>query len=283
MSAARWARIASDIFEHPRTGPLEPLALLLHLRGICYAVEHLTDGRIPERLARVWASEYGEPEALLGALLYSQVWRVTDSGFEVRGFSEYNELRADAIEREERRSRAGRIGAQARWDAVRMRSECDPPASAIAPSPLPTNMDVSSAIATDTLIATEPRNTTPKDEGLEEAWALCLQYHPGIRRTEKRVSHLRRRLKEYGLKDVLDAIHGLHVAPWIDNPKSVDVGIAIRAPEQVERYRDLWRERQARAGSAARVAAEEKERVPDAGTLAILQAERARRAKEQER
>lgn len=53
-----WVRLDDDFSEHPKLRALGPLALVLQIRALCYAARHLTDGRIPHRVAWDSATDF---------------------------------------------------------------------------------------------------------------------------------------------------------------------------------------------------------------------------------
>lgn len=90
-----------------------PTAVILHIGSIGYAAQHLTDGIVPVALLlRLTGLEQADADLLVSAGL----WTALDGGnAEVHDFREHQRS-ADAVKRAEE---AGRVGAKARWDAVR--------------------------------------------------------------------------------------------------------------------------------------------------------------------
>lgn len=73
-----------------------------------------------------------------------------------------------------------------------------------------------------------------------DAWLSTLD---GAQRqmTPARQKHIRARLREYPLEDVIDAVRGWQCDPWDGRREQNDLVILLRNGEQLEKFRDLWR------------------------------------------
>jgi hypothetical protein len=130
-----WAKVDDAFPDHPKAVQCSLAAHGLWLYALCYACRHLTDGFVPFAvLKRATVGEDGA--ALIRELLAAGLWRQIDDppGITIHDFTDYQPTRAQAEAMRADKSRAGRVGAMARWhpDASTAPVETEPMAPAMA-------------------------------------------------------------------------------------------------------------------------------------------------------
>jgi hypothetical protein len=100
--------------DHPKVAGLSDRAFRLHVSGICYSNRHLTDGLVPASVVpRLVGGSHGKA---LVELIDRGMWRhVLDGAYEIHDYLDWNRSREQVLAERERRSKAGRKGAEARW------------------------------------------------------------------------------------------------------------------------------------------------------------------------
>lgn len=106
-----WLRLDAGFPEHPKVIGLTDSAFRLHVSALCYARRYLTDGHVPpefppRRLARA-----------IPSLIDARLWvpEPEGDGWIINGYLEWQTSRAEVEALADTRSKAGRSGAQARW------------------------------------------------------------------------------------------------------------------------------------------------------------------------
>jgi hypothetical protein len=93
----------------------------------------------------------------------------------------------------------------------------------------------------------QPTPPTPPADTIRQVWETYLDacqlvgLSVNARLTPKRQDKIRARLKTNPLADVLDAAQGWTRDPWPDRRNHCDAKVIFRDDEQVEKFRDLWR------------------------------------------
>ena len=108
-----WANLDDQFPEHPKNDGLSDAAFRLAVSGICYANRFLTDGfvasdRVPRIVPRF-------RKAALDELVSGGLWLTVAGGYEIHDFLDWNRSRAQVEEERERKRKAGKKGAEARW------------------------------------------------------------------------------------------------------------------------------------------------------------------------
>jgi hypothetical protein len=105
-----WLRLEASFIDHPKVAPLSNQAFRIHIRGLCYCAQHLTDGFIPRIVA-------GRNERWIQELLDAGLWEEMGQGlgYEIHDYLEYNPSRDELEAQRKKRSVAGRRAAAERW------------------------------------------------------------------------------------------------------------------------------------------------------------------------
>jgi hypothetical protein len=102
--------------DHPKVAGLSDRAFRLHVSGICYSNRHLTDGLVPASvLPRLMG---GPPGRALEELTDRGMWIPvlgSAEAYSIHDYLDWNRSREQVLSERERRSKAGRRGAEARW------------------------------------------------------------------------------------------------------------------------------------------------------------------------
>jgi hypothetical protein len=112
-----WIRFEDNFAEHPKVLSISDAAFRLHVRAIGYCSRHLTDGAVSQAAVRSLSA--GRSTRLAAELVKSRMWTVTDDGFLIHDYLEYQPSRSDTLDIRRKRAAAGRAGASARADQMR--------------------------------------------------------------------------------------------------------------------------------------------------------------------
>ncbi len=108
-----WARFDDSFPEHPKVIGLSADAFRLHVTAICYSARTLTDGVIQQASLRV----IGANKKLATELVDAQLWDLHQLGYAVHDYLDYNPSRDHVLAEREKRSAAGKAGANSRWQS----------------------------------------------------------------------------------------------------------------------------------------------------------------------
>lgn len=108
-----WANLDDQFPKHPKVLPLTDAAFRLHVSGICYAAQYLTDGLVEAAVVPLLVPRY-RPRTL-EELLARGLWLQHDAIYEIHDYLEWNRSREQVEAERERKRKAGRMGAQSRW------------------------------------------------------------------------------------------------------------------------------------------------------------------------
>jgi hypothetical protein len=95
---------------------LSDRAFRLHVSGICYSNRHLTDGIVPASVVPRLLG--GAPGRALVELIERAMWVPilgSTEAYALHDYLDWNRSREQVLNERERRSKAGRRGAEARW------------------------------------------------------------------------------------------------------------------------------------------------------------------------
>lgn len=92
-----WVRIDDGMTEHPKLVEAGPLALALHVAGLCYCNRQLTDGLIPRKVARrlMDFEDYDDVDSVIERLVAAEIWHLEGSDYRIHDYLEYQPSRAD--------------------------------------------------------------------------------------------------------------------------------------------------------------------------------------------
>lgn len=129
-----WVKIDDGMPDHPKIVQLSDAAFRLHIAAMCYSSRYGLDGRIPGDWPGV-----RRRTVLVNSLVKAGVWvrTVGQSGeeFQIHDFLEYNPSAAERKALSESRAKAGRIGGQAKPQAIASASASDSAQAKRKPSP----------------------------------------------------------------------------------------------------------------------------------------------------
>lgn len=110
-----WLRFDDAFPEHPKIVGLSDAAFRLQVTAIAYSSRNLTDGRIPAGAVR----SLGFMPKHAAELVAANVWEKAEKDYQIHDYGDYQPSRRQVeewrTERSEVKSRAGKLGAQARW------------------------------------------------------------------------------------------------------------------------------------------------------------------------
>lgn len=112
-----WIRFEDNFPEHPKVLAISDRAFRLHVRAIGYCSRHLTDGAVS--LAAVRSLTMGAATRLTSELVRARMWTVTDDGFLIHDYLDYQPSREAILHIRQQRAIAGKAGAAARADQIR--------------------------------------------------------------------------------------------------------------------------------------------------------------------
>ena len=90
-----WVRLDDTMGDHPKIISLSDRAFRLHILGLLYCSRHLTDGRVPERVAHAMVANgkrYAEELVAAGS------WDAIAGGYEVHDYGEFQLSKAQVLE-----------------------------------------------------------------------------------------------------------------------------------------------------------------------------------------
>lgn len=107
-----WANFDDSFAQHPKVISLSDAAFRLHVSGILYANQHLTDGVIPVPAARTLVPKFRQTtvDELVTVGLWHQIKGPAKSvaAYEIHDFLDWNEDRETVLARKERTKEANR-------------------------------------------------------------------------------------------------------------------------------------------------------------------------------
>lgn len=154
-----WARIDDKFLDNPKVRKAGKEATYLYLSGLVYSSSQLTEGFISDEALGLVAFKgfIRNEQTHADKLVECGLWDRVDGGYQIHDYLEYNPTKEEIEQARAKRSTAGSVGAQARWqndskphakpianamriacdtDAIPMRSSCD--SDGISPShPIP--------------------------------------------------------------------------------------------------------------------------------------------------
>lgn len=108
-----WANLDDKFPAHPKVVRLSDAAFRLHVSGICYSAQHLTNGVVERDAVRLLVPRFRK--AALDELLTKEQWRAHPDGYEIHDYLQWNRSREQVEQERDRKSKAGKKGAEKRW------------------------------------------------------------------------------------------------------------------------------------------------------------------------
>jgi hypothetical protein len=191
-----WVKIDDCASEHPKLARLSPAGFGLWVAGICYCNRNLTDGYIPDSVAR---RLLGVDQDVVDGLVVAGAWMLADGGYQVHDYADWQRSREEVLaDREKAAERARRH---------RQRT------STVTP---PSRRD--SRVSHTTKKKKEKENElSPSGDNhgaVDEVWNAYLEHHPASKLTTGRRDLIGRRLKEHPVDVLVAAVHGNHRSPF---------------------------------------------------------------------
>jgi len=206
-----YALLDDGFYDAPRFGNVPNECIGVWAKGLAYCNRHLTDGYIPERVARAFVErvpnatlEQSDPSNVLAEMVKSGLWKRLNGGFSHVGYLDHNRSK-DAVlaMRESSKHR------KEKWKLSHpgTRSERDPGTvpNPIRSNPIQPNIESerASAPAIETVVARKPRRSKAQT-AMTEAWAppqdeTPNSWHQDARRHGLTTSEVETALQEFKL------------------------------------------------------------------------------------
>lgn len=128
-----WVLIDDGFPEHPKIVAVTPLGQALQVAALCYCNRRLTDGLVPKSVARTLLDFSGicltspqneregrkptrvTSEDVIDWLVTTGIWKETKLGYQIHNYSRYQRSKQEILDLTEKRSLAGKKGADAKW------------------------------------------------------------------------------------------------------------------------------------------------------------------------
>lgn len=108
-----WANLDDQMPKHPKNIRLSDAAFRLQVSGICYCAQYLTDGLIERDAVPLLVPRF--KKQALDELLAVPLWFDRGDHYEIRHYLQWNRTREAVQSERDRRSKAGKKGADQRW------------------------------------------------------------------------------------------------------------------------------------------------------------------------
>jgi hypothetical protein len=96
-----WVRIDDGFYMHPKVVGLSPAAIGLHLCGLCYAADNLTDGHVPKAaIGRLTSAK--TVGKMLGELEAAGMWIDEGKSWRIHDYLKYQPSRAQVLAEREK-------------------------------------------------------------------------------------------------------------------------------------------------------------------------------------
>lgn len=108
-----WANLDDQFPKHPKVVGLTDGAFRLHVSGICYCAQYLTDGVVDADTVPLLMPRYRKQH--LDELLTKGRWIRHGDDYEIHDYLDWNRSREQVEAERERKRTAGKKGAENRW------------------------------------------------------------------------------------------------------------------------------------------------------------------------
>ena len=114
-----WVKIDDHFDEHDKTLDAGPLGMAFHVAALCYCNRQLTDGFIRNAKAKNLLDLEGmaDPSEVIDRLVRVGLWERVEGGFQIHDYLDYQPSREKVLAERERKSVAGKKGAEAKHGA----------------------------------------------------------------------------------------------------------------------------------------------------------------------
>jgi hypothetical protein len=127
-----WVKLDDSWYDNPKFLDLEPAAIGAWVLGLSYCARHLTDGALTRTALKRLVADCDD---LADDLVAAGLWDVTDDGWQVHDYLDYQPSAAEVKEARKKRQDAGRAGGQA---SAQARAQANATANRSTPSrPVP--------------------------------------------------------------------------------------------------------------------------------------------------
>jgi hypothetical protein len=219
-----WIKIDDNLVQHPKILEAGDEAIGLWVRLLSYSARYLTDGKISYAAARaILGRRYSPVRALLKTGL------LEDNGefYTIHNYLKYNPSRAETLTKRER-DKERKASYSAKFPGGK---KTDAKGPVPVPVPVPNNNKANKKTA-------NKRKPDPEVGIVFDYWKSL---HPTARLTPKTKALITRRLKDYPVEDLIDAIRGIHLDPWEDRAKYLSLKYALKDEDSIERFREFNR------------------------------------------
>ena len=240
-----WARLDDRFHGNPkvlRVWNTQPAAVGLYVMGITYCAQHETDGRVHEWFIASLTPLKRARNTLVKALVDARLWVPAEDGWDLPDYLDFNPSHADLDAKRERERERGRRARTRQPDDTLPATPRQP--AEVLPSPVPSPNNSTVAASGDPAQVWETYSATRH---------AVLGPRSTPRFTADRRALITRRLRDWPLDDLLDAVQGWRHFPHNRgendrNQPFCDIELVLRDTAHIERFRDKHREH---AGTAA--------------------------------
>lgn len=249
-----WVKFDDRCTEHPKIAALSPPALALWFSGNCYCNRNLTDGFIPDGVARRLIEDAGPA---IGEAVERGVWHRTRGGYQVHDYLDYQPSKEQVLaERDARTQRVARWRERKRGSNTAGNAHVTPlhdsgPSydSAQADALRPCNT-VTNTVTNTAPVPVPVKNPNPlkplssSRSDLDRVWAAYVDHHPQAKLTKARRGLIERRLRDHDADTLIAAVAGNHRSPFHCGENEGgklyhDLGLILRDADKVEAFAAL--------------------------------------------
>jgi hypothetical protein len=213
-----WARIDDQFRHHPKVVQAGPLGIALHVCGLSYTAEYLTDGFIPRGAVNtlcdfegVWFRGYAPGSKddyawtvreVVADLVALGMWDEVEGGYQIHDYLDYNPSREKVLAERAKKQAAGKAGGKASAEAraqASAQAESKPvPVPKPIPEPVPEPFSESTSKAALRSVDNNPNQ--PTHDQLYLAGKLDDTITPAV---------IVKLNKRYGVPEVCDVLRSL--------------------------------------------------------------------------
>ncbi len=225
-----WVKIDYRMTENPKVAALNDSAFRAYVCAITYSARNLTDGFLPNAVAKTFAN------GSLDALCAAGLWEVAGDGYRIHDYLDYQRSKADILELRQARTAAGSKGGKASSRAKDKQVLKQKPSKPQAEQELALVQGSSS-----------PR-ALAKDPLSSEVVEIYGHWRVVCRKTDARYETITaarrskitgRRRDGFSVIDIKRAITNAANDPWEGRVKHLDIAKILRSREQVDYFLDL--------------------------------------------